>query len=110
MEITERDESGITVFVLKGRIDTQGAADMDLALQAAVSEGKHKMVLDLAEVRYISSAGLRTLADVLTRNKEQGGDLKLAALNRKVLRVLRIIGFDKFFSIYDTLEDAVAAF
>jgi anti-sigma B factor antagonist len=108
LDVVERDENGVTVFVLKGRIDTEGAVDMDLALQAAVSEGKCKMVLDMAEVRYIGSAGLRTLADVLTKNKEEGGDLKLAAANHKVLRVLRIIGFDKFFSIYDTLDQAVA--
>jgi anti-sigma B factor antagonist len=110
MNIIERDQNGVTVFVLEGRIDTQGAVDMDLALQAAVSEGKHKMVLDMAKVSYISSAGLRTMADVLTRNKEEDGDLKLVALNRKVLRVLRIIGFDRFFSIYDTLEAAIADF
>lgn len=110
MNIVERDAKGISVFVLEGRIDTQGAVDLDLALQAAVSEGKHKMVLDMADVRYISSAGLRTLADVLTKNKETGGDLKLVALNRKVLRVFRIIGFDKFFSIYDKLETAIADF
>ena len=110
MDITERIEDGITVFVLEGRIDTQGAVDLDLALQAAVSEGKHKMVLDMAEVRYICSAGLRTLADVFTKNREQGGDLKLVALNPKVLRVFRIIGFDKFFSVYDTLEAASADF
>ena len=110
MNITERVENGITVFVLEGRIDTEGAVDLDLALQAAVSEGTHKMVLDMAEVRYISSAGLRTLADVFTKNREAGGDLKLAALNPRVTRVLRIIGFDKFFSMYDTLEAAIADF
>ena len=110
MNITERVENDITVFVLEGRIDTQGAIDMDLALQAAVSEGKHKMVLEMANVGYISSAGLRTLADVLTKNREEGGDLKLVALNRRVLRVLRIIGFDKFFSLYDTVEAAIADF
>jgi anti-sigma B factor antagonist len=110
MDITERVENGITVFVLEGRIDTQGAVDLDLALQAAVSEGQHKMVLDMAEVRYICSAGLRTLADVFTKNREQGGDLKLVALNPKVLRIFRIIGFDKFFSVYDTLEAASADF
>ena len=110
MNIIERDQNGVTVFELDGRVDTQGALDMDLALQAAVSGGKYKMVLDMAQVDYISSAGLRTLADVLTRNRESGGDLKLVALNRKVLRVLRIIGFDKFFSLYDTLEAAVADF
>jgi anti-sigma B factor antagonist len=110
MNIIERDQNGISVFELDGRVDTQGALEMDLALQAAVAGGKHKMVLDMAKVAYISSAGLRTLADVLTQNRENGGDLKLVALNRKVLRVLRIIGFDKFFSLYDTLEAAVADF
>jgi anti-anti-sigma factor len=110
MNITERSENGICLFVLRGRIDTQGAVDLDLTLQAAVAEGKHKMVLDMAEVRYISSAGLRTLADVLTKNREMDGDLKLVALDRKVLRVFRIIGFDKFFSIYDTLETATSDF
>ena len=110
MNITERSENGLCLFVLRGRIDTQGAVDLDLTLQAAVAEGKHKMVLDMTEVRYISSAGLRTLADVLTKNREAGGDLKLVALDRKVLRVFRIIGFDKFFSIYDTLETATSDF
>jgi anti-anti-sigma factor len=68
------------------------------------------MVLNMAEVSYISSSGLRTLADVVTKNREAGGDLKLVAVSRKVLRVLRIIGFDRFFSLYDTLEEAIADF
>ena len=110
MNIREREEQGVTVYDLEGRIDTEGALDLDMALQAAASAGKHKMVLDMSQVGYISSAGLRTLADILTRNREAGGDLKLVGLNRKVLRVLRIIGFDKFFSIYDALEAALAEF
>lgn len=110
MNVAERDENGVTVFVLDGRVDTQGSVDLDLALQTAVTGGKYKIVLDMASVVYISSAGLRTLADVVTKNREQGGDLKLVALNRKVLRVLRIIGFDKFFSLYDTVEAAIVDF
>ena len=110
MEITERAEGEVTVFELEGRIDTQGSEEMDDALQIAVSLGKHRMVLDMADVRYISSAGLRTLADVLTKNKRESGDLKLAALSPRVRRVLAIIGFDNFFSIYDTASEAVAAF
>ena len=110
MDISVRSENGISVFVLQGRIDTQGARELDETLQAAVAEGKSKMVLDMAEVSYISSAGLRTLADIVTRNRENEGDLKLVALSRKVLRVLRIIGFDRFFALYDTLEEAVADF
>jgi anti-sigma B factor antagonist len=110
MNIIERDKNGVTVFELDGRVDTQGAVDMDMALQAAVSGGQNKMVLDMAQVSYISSAGLRTLADVVTANREAGGDLKLVGVNRRVLRVLRIIGFDRFFAIHDTVEEAIAAF
>jgi anti-sigma B factor antagonist len=110
MDIQQQDKNGITVFVLKGRIDSEGAIDLDLALRTAASEGKHKMVLDMAEVRYINSAGLRTLADILTQNREVGGDLKLVALNPKVQRVFEIIGFDKFFKSFATFDAAMADF
>lgn len=110
MNITEREQNGITIFEMEGRVDSEGAVDLDLALQAAVSESKYKMVLDMSDVRYINSAGLRTLADILTQNKTNGGDLKLVNLNPKVQRVFQIIGFDKFFAIYPTIEDALAGF
>ena len=110
MNIAKREEKGISVFVLGGRIDTQGTIELDQALQTAISEGKHKMILDMSEVNYVSSAALRTLADVLTKNKENQGDLKLVSLSHKVLRVFRIIGFDRFFSIYDTVQVALNDF
>jgi len=110
MNINERDQNGVTIFVLEGRVDSEGSVDLDLALRTAIAEGKYKMILDMAEVRYINSAGLRILADVLTQNKECGGDLRLVDLNPKVQRVFQIIGFDKFFSIYATIEEAMAGF
>jgi anti-anti-sigma factor len=94
MNITEREENGIAVFVLEGRVDSEGAVDLDLALQTAVSEGKYKIILDMSQVRYI--------------NRQNGGDLRLVDLNPKVARVFQIIGFDKFFNAYDTLEEAKA--
>ncbi len=110
MDITQGEQNGITVITLKGRIDSEGAVDLDLALHTAASEGKHKMILDMAEVRYLNSAGLRTLADVLTITREGGGDLRLASLNPKVQRVFQIIGFDKFFNIYENVEAASSEF
>lgn len=110
MNITEREHNGITIFVMEGRVDSEGAVDMDLALQTATSEGKCKIVLDMSQVRYINSAGLRTLADILTQNKQSGGDLKLVNLHAKVARVFQIIGFDKFFNIYPTVDEALKSF
>jgi anti-anti-sigma factor len=110
VNISERDHEGVTVFTLEGRIDTQGAEKLDQSLQAAVAQGKNWMVLDMSGVSYICSAGLRTLADVLTKNRAQDGDLKLAAVPSRVLSILEVIGFDNFFSIFDSVKDAVAAF
>ena len=110
MKITERDEEGVSVFTLEGRFDTQGADTLDDALQAAVTQGKSWMVLDLERTDYICSAVLRTMADVLTKNRAQDGDLKLAAPSPRVLKILQTIGFDNFFSIYDSVKDAVAAY
>jgi anti-sigma B factor antagonist len=110
MNITERDENGIAVFVLEGRIDSEGAVTLDTTLLAGVEAGKHKMILDMAQVQYVNSAALRTLADVITTNREKGGDLKLAALSPKVKRVFQLVGFDRFSAIYSTVEAAIADF
>ena len=108
MNITERNENGVAVFVLNGRVDSIGAAEMDEVLQAAAGEGRTKMVLDMSKVQYINSAGLRTLADILTQNRANNGNLLLVSLSPKVERVFKIIGFDKFFEVYDSTEAAVA--
>ncbi|MBN2303254.1 MAG: STAS domain-containing protein [Anaerolineae bacterium] len=110
MQITEREQNGVTVFVLNGRIDSAGAVEMDNALQAAVAAGKTRIVLEMSEISYINSAGLRTLADILTQSKSQNGDLRLVALSTKVERVFKIIGFDKFFATYPDVDAALEGF
>ena len=110
MEITQRVEGDITVFLPDGRIDTLAADEMDQALQAAVAGGSHKIVVDMSKVDYISSAGLRSLAAVLVKCRDEGGDMKLAALNKRVDRVFKIIGFDLLMSLHGTTDAAIADF
>ena len=110
MEITQRVEGDVTVFLPVGRMDTLAADEMDQALHAAVAGGGHKIVVDMSGVDYISSAGLRSLAAVLVKSRAEGGDMKLAALNERVTRVFNIIGFDLLMSVHDTPEAAVADF
>ena len=110
MEITQRVQDGVTVVQPDGRIDTQAAEQLDQVLQATVAEGSTRIVVDMSTVEYISSAGLRSLAAVLVRCRDAGGDMKLAALNERVTRVFKIIGFDLLMSVTDTPEAAIAAF
>jgi anti-anti-sigma factor len=110
MEITQRVEGDVTVVQPDGRIDTLAAEQLDQALQAAVSGGSNKVVVDMSKVEYISSAGLRSLAAMLVKCRDEGGDMKLAALNERVTRVFKIIGFDLLMSVTDTPEAAIAEF
>lgn len=110
MDISERQVNGITILTIDGRIDSDGAIKLDEILHKAVSEGKYKMVMDMALVHYINSAALRTLADVITQNRANGGDLRLAALPPKVRRVLQIVGFDRFSAIFETTDEALKDF
>lgn len=110
MEIAQRVEGDVSVIQPDGRIDTQAAERLDQVLQAAVAEGHSRLVVDMSKVEYISSAGLRSLAAVLVRCRDEGGDMKLAALNERVTRVFKIIGFDLLMSVTDTPEAAIAAF
>lgn len=110
MEITQRVQGGVTVFLPQGRIDTKGALQLDQILQSAVWTGTHNMVVDMSGVEYINISGLRALAAVLVRCRDEGGDMKLAALNDRVNRVFSIIGFDVLMSLHDTPRAAIADF
>lgn len=110
MEITQRVEGDVTVFLPEGRIDTLAADEVDQTLQAAVVGGSNKIVVDMSKVDYINSSGLRALAAALVKCRDEGGDMKLAALNQRVARVFEIIGFDILMSLHDTSDAAVADF
>ena len=110
MNISQHEQNGITVITLGGRVDTAGAIELERALQAQHDAGNYRLVLDMSDLTYLNSAGLRILADFLTISRTNGGDLRLAALNDKIRRVFEIIGFDNFFDIFDESSTAIEGF
>ncbi len=110
MIVHAREENGVTIYRVEGRIDNDGAVQLDATLREGLTDGKYRAVVEMAQVPYINSAALRTLADITAQNREHGGDLKLAALSPQVRRVLQIVGFDQFAAIYETVEEAIASF
>ena len=110
MNITQREENGVVVIELGGRVDTAGAIELERALQAEHADGHFHLVLDMRDLTYLNSAGLRILADYLTISRANQGDLHLAGLSDKIRRVFEIIGFDNFFDIFGDIPDAIEAF
>jgi N-acetylglucosaminyldiphosphoundecaprenol N-acetyl-beta-D-mannosaminyltransferase len=67
------------------------------------------LILDFEETDFLTSAGLAVLVQLQRRAQEQGGALRLVVKNQDVLRVLKLVRFDRVFEIFDSLAEASAA-
>jgi anti-sigma B factor antagonist len=107
MEMKERESGGVVVLDLSGRI-VQGGGDLELKdkLQSLVGQGRKDIVLNLAEVSYIDSAGLGALVSAHTTLSRQGGRLKLANVTKKLQDLLSIT---KLYLVFDTFESEESA-
>ena len=110
MEISTQDMDRASVIKVTGRVDSATAPDLETALKQLVDGSKTKIVLDLTNVEYMSSAGLRAMVSTLKAVKRVNGDLRLASPSSRVEEVLRLAGLTSIFSIYPSQKDAVASF
>jgi anti-anti-sigma factor len=90
----------------RGRLDAAQATHLGVALADQLDAGHRWLVLDMADVEFISSAGLKMLVSVWQRVRDQKGDLALVALTPRVREVLQMIGLDLVFTISDTPDQA----
>jgi anti-sigma B factor antagonist len=107
MEMKERESGDVAVLDLSGRI-TQGGGDLVLKdkLQSLLQQGKKNILLNLANVSYIDSAGLGALVSAHTTLSRQGGRVKLANITEKLQDLLSIT---KLYLVFDTFDSEEAA-
>jgi anti-sigma B factor antagonist len=111
LTIKESEVGGVTVLELSGRVTLgEGSGDLRAKLKDLLKEGKTRLVLDLAHVTYIDSAGLGTLVAGYTSAQSQGASLKLANLTTRFSETLNITKLVTVFDVYDTVADAVKSF
>jgi anti-anti-sigma factor len=130
MEITVSQEQGrvpVTVIHLKGNVDSSSYEEFQTRADQVVADGAKDLLLDLREVPYMSSAGLRVLnqlynalgkgganADSVSKGVSAGTykspHLKLLSPSARVLETLKMSGYDMFLDIHTHLKDAVASF
>ena len=111
LNIEEKDVNGVTVVELAGRVTLgEGSSALRSKLKELLSQGKTRLVLDLAEVTYVDSAGLGTLVAGYTSAQNQGANLKLANLTKRFHEQLNITKLVTVFDVYDTVQDAVKSF
>ncbi len=106
MEIKQEKMEDAVVLRVAGRLDAATSPELE---QAFSSLDGQRLVLDLSELDYISSAGLRVLLARLKRIQPAGGQMLLAGLKPEVREVFEITGFTALFPMFDTLPEALSS-
>ena len=112
VRMTNSEVDGVSVVTLDGRIVLGEESDsLREKLKSLIAEGKKKIVLNMANIKYIDSAGLGTLVAAHLSAKTQGGaSVRLCHLGRRVRQVMQVTKLLTVFDVYDTEAAAVTSF
>jgi anti-sigma B factor antagonist len=107
MKASSRQVNGVTVVDMSGRITLgEGSVVLRETIRDLLSKGDKKILLNLGNVTYIDSSGIGELVSAFTSVRNQGGELKLLNLTKKVHDLLQIT---KLYTVFDIKDDETAA-
>jgi len=109
MEITTQEYKNSELITIKGRVDTVVASQLTEALADAHRRGRYRIVVDMSQVEYMSSAGFRALGDAQRNSKRhEHGELVLSQVPNLIHEALELVGFTEHFRIVNPLAAALA--
>jgi anti-sigma B factor antagonist len=107
MKVSTRQIDGVTILDLSGRITLgEGSVQLRDAVRDLLANGSKRILLNLGDVNYIDSSGIGELVSAYTAARNQGGDLKLLNLTKKVHDLLQIT---KLYTVFDIKDDEAGA-
>ncbi len=107
-DVVVTDAGGHVVVALTGEVDVYTAPRLREKLVELVTQGKHRIVVNLEGVEFLDSTGLGVLVGGLKRVRSHNGDLSLVCTQHRILKVFEITGLTKVFSIHESVDAAVA--
>ncbi|MDQ6676108.1 MAG: STAS domain-containing protein [Acidobacteriota bacterium] len=111
VKLNSRQVGDVTVVDLAGRITLgEGSSAMRDALKDLLTKGQKKILMNLGEVSYIDSSGIGELVSAFTTVTNQGGQLKLLGLNKRVKDLLQITKLYTVFEVFDSETTAIRSF
>ncbi|HWH57330.1 MAG TPA: STAS domain-containing protein [Terriglobales bacterium] len=107
MKVSSRQVDGVTILDLSGRITLgEGSVQLRDAVRDLLAKGQKHILLNLGDVNYIDSSGIGELVSAYTTARNQGGELKLLNLTKKVHDLLQIT---KLYTVFDVKDDEASA-
>ena len=108
MEIRLTEQDGISILELSGRMDATSTPEFENTVRDLPAQAPH-LLMDMAGLEYISSAGLRGILGLVKAVRAASGKLAFCALQPMVAEVFRISGFTAMLTVRDSREEAVTA-
>lgn len=109
LEIATKEVNDVVVFDLIGNLDTNTAPDAETSINGYLESGTKKMVMNLGQTKYVSSAGLRVFLATAKKMTASGGAVKLCGANEVVQEILDISGFSTILDVKKTEDEALSA-
>jgi len=97
----------VVVLTVKGFIDTTTAPEFEKKFLGVLNEKKYKLVIDLKDVNYISSAGWGIFISEIKRIRSQKGDLVLVGMNSEVGEVFELLEFNTILKSFPNVDSAL---
>jgi anti-sigma B factor antagonist len=112
MQISERQVGKVTVIDISGKVVLGDGGDSQVKekLLTLAEKGQKKLLVNLAEVTYVDSAGLGAIVHSYTAVTKQGGELKLVNATKRIRDLLAITKLLTVFEIFDSEADALRSF
>ncbi len=110
MEVTTERRDGVLTARVSGRIDGSNAVRFEEAVRTAMEESDRAVLIDCADLSFISSAGLRVVLLTAKTLMGRNAGFALCSMSEPIREVFRISGFDSIVAIHPTGEEALAAF
>ncbi|BBL66995.1 STAS domain-containing protein [Methanoculleus chikugoensis] len=110
VEITEKRNGNIDIVTVKGRLDAGSSETAQERINGVLDAGGRNLLVNLCELDYISSSGLRVLLATLKRLKADGGALRIACAQPQILEVFTMAGFHRIFLLSPDEATALAGF
>ncbi len=106
MEISSKKIENVLILGIKGRLDALTSTGLEKEMCCQIDAGETKIVMDLGELEYISSAGLRAILFCAKKLKSTDGTIAFANITGMISEVFEISGFGTMFNIYSSARVA----
>jgi len=107
MNIEREQVGGKVVLRVAGRMNAENSSQFESQCEACIAEGSKSLIVDLGDLAYVSSAGLRSFVIIAKKLKETGGVLRICRLTGMVRQVFEITRLTELFPLHDSVESAV---